>query len=201
MGVIKTALEIALEKTGSVKSDKSCIDQFDAKQKGKKIAGAFMAGETDLNREIKEIPDAQKDSFKQGVFDVLISQISLPAVNSDNKEDEKRVETAGKGLSIVVNNKQFGRFFQELTQVFSRFTQETAHYDQAIKQQYAPKLRQKEEELTRRFGREVHIDPFQDPEFVSFYNQHMTALKSNYENAVTQVKEEIRRIFIESLAA
>ncbi|MCL2208583.1 MAG: hypothetical protein FWC19_00810 [Treponema sp.] len=200
MGVIKTALEIALEKTNGVKSDKSSIDQYNAKQRGKKVAGFFMAGEADLSREIKETPDDQRDSLKQGIFEVLISQISLPSVSSDNKDDEKRIESAGNGLSVIINNKQFSKLFQQLTQVISQFSRETTQYDQAIKQQYAPKLRQKEEELSRRLGREVRIDPFQDAEFVAFYNQHMNALKGNYETAVTQVKEEARNMFMEAFS-
>ncbi|MCL2270275.1 MAG: hypothetical protein FWC24_02920, partial [Treponema sp.] len=58
------------------------------------------------------------------------------------------------------------------------------------RQQYAPKLRQKEEEISRRMGREVRLDPFQDPEFVAFYNQNLNALKANYQAIVDQVRNE-----------
>jgi len=191
MGIIKTALEIALEKTEEVKSDKSSIDQFEAKQRGKKLANVFLAGEKDLTEEINNTPLEQQESLKQGIFDVLLSQISLPAV----KEDEKRIELAGKGLQTVINNKQFNVLFQQLMQIISRYMQEISQYEQAIRQQYTPKLRQKEEELSRRLGREVRIDPMQDPEFTAFFNQHMNALKSNYEPVVKHVKEEARNLF------
>ncbi len=191
MGIIKTALEIALEKTEDVKSGRSNIDQYEAKQRGKKLANAFLAGEKDLTEEIKNTPSEQQGSLKQGVFDVLISQINMPAV----KEDEKRIELAGKGLQTIINNKQFNILFQQFMQILSRYLQETSQYEQAIRQQYAPKLRHKEEELTRRLGREVHIDPLQDPEFIAFYNQHINALKGNYEPVVKQVKEEARSLF------
>ena len=191
MGVIKTALEIALERTEAVKSDKSTIDQFEAKQRGKKLANAYLAGEADLADEIKKTDSNQRESLKQGVFDVLVSQIVLPAA----KEDEKRIENVGKGLSAVINNSRFTAIYKQLTQLFSQYLQEAAHYEQAIRQQYAPKLRQKEEELSRRIGREVHIDPFQDPEFAAFYNQHMNALKGNYQTLIDQAKEEARQMF------
>jgi len=191
MGVIKTALEIALERTEQVKSDKSGIDQFEAKKRGKKAANAYLAGEIDLNDEIKKTDTALRESLKQGIFDVLLSQIALPSV----KEDEKRLEMIGKGLSAVVNNSRFAAMYKQLMQLFTQYIQEAAHYDQAIRQQYAPKLRQKEEELSRRMGREVRIDPMQDPEFVAFYNQNITALKGNYEGLIEQAKEETRRMF------
>ncbi|MDR0301285.1 MAG: hypothetical protein LBI04_03120 [Treponema sp.] len=191
MGVIKTALEIALERTEKVKSDKSGIDLFEAKQRGKKTASAFLAGQANLDEEIKKTAQGQRESLKQGIFDVLISQIAMPS----NKEDEKKLETAGKGLGAVINDKNFSIMFKKLMDFLAKYLQEAAQYDQAIRQQYAPKLRQKEEELSRRLGREVRIDPFQDPEFVAFYNQHMNALKNNYEGIIEQAKEESRRMF------
>jgi len=193
MGVIKTALEIALERTEKVKSDKSSIDQFEMKQRGKKLANDFLAGEVDLANEIKNAPAAQRDSLKQGIFDVLVTQIALPT----GKEDEKRIEKVGNGLQAVIGSGQFSAIFKQMTQLFGRYLQESEHYEQAIRQQYAPKLRQKEEELSRRLGREVRIDPFQDPEFVAFYNQNMNALKGNYEAVIEQVKSEARRLFEE----
>ena len=191
MGEIKTALEIALERTETVKSDKSGIDQFEMKKRGKKLANAFLEGEIDLADEIKKTEAGRRESLKQGIFDVLITQIALPS----GKEDEKRIEQVGKGLAAVINNNQFPAMFKQLVQLFGRFLEESSQYEQAIRQQYAPKLRQKEEELSRRFGREVRIDPFQDPEFIAFYNQHMNALKGNYESVIEQAKEEARRMF------
>jgi len=191
MGVIKTALEIALEKTEQVKGDKSSIGLFETKQRGKKLANAFLSGELDLAGEIKSVSAEERESLKQGIFDVLITQIALPA----GKDDEKRIEKAGKGIQAVIGTNEFSEMYKQLVQVFGRYLEEAAHYEQAISQQYAPKLRQKEEELSRRMGREVRIDPFQDPEFVAFYNQHMTALKSNYEAVIEQAKAEARRMF------
>jgi hypothetical protein len=192
MGVIKTALEIALERTENVKSDKSSIGQYEARQYGKKLANAFLVDNSlDITSELKKIPTENIKNIKQGIFDIFITQIALP----DNKEDEKKIEKLGKGLAAIINLKEFSEMFAQLALVFSQYVQEKTKYEQVIQQQYAPKLRQKEEELSRRLGREVRIDPLQDPEFVSFLSQHMNALKSNYEPIVEQAKEETRSMF------
>ena len=182
MAIIKTALEIALEKTEGVKSDKSSIEQFEAKQQGKKLANAFLAGEGDFTETLKKASTEQRENMKQGIFDVLLSQIILPAGDNDGQ----RFEKAGKGIAAIIDNKQFTALFAHLTQIISRYKQEVTQYDQAIRQQYAPKLRHKEEELSRRLGREVRIDPLQDPEFAAFYSQHMSALKGNYEPIIVE---------------
>jgi hypothetical protein len=103
VGRIKSALEIAMERTEAVKSDKGSIDQFEAKQRGKKLANKFLesaaggGNAVSLEQEIKKAPTEQRSAFRQGIFDVLLSQIALPL----SPEDEKRVEEAGKGLQAV----------------------------------------------------------------------------------------------------
>ena len=196
MGKIKSALEIALERTESVKSDKTSIGQFEAKQKGKKLANDFLAGTVkSLEEEIKKTSGEEQTSLKQGLFDVLISQITLPLV----KDDTKRIGTAAQGLHAIIGGKHFGEIAKQLTQILNQYLEEADHYEEAIKRQYAPKLRQKEEELSRRFGRNVKIDPFQDPEFVAFFNQNINALKANYQAAVDQVREEAIKLFTGSV--
>ena len=192
MGKIKSALEIALERTESVKVDKGSIGQFEAKQKGKKLANEFLGGTvTSLEEEIKKMSADEQASLKQGIFDVLISQLNLPV----SKSDLKRVESAGQGLHAVIGGKRFGEIAKQLTQIMNQFVEEASKYEEAIKRQYAPKLRHKEEELSRRMGRPVRLDPFQDPEFVAFYNQNINTLKENYQAAVDQVREEALQLF------
>jgi len=194
MGRIKSALEIALERTEAVKTDKASIGLYEAKQQGKRLANAFLADPSKgLEDELKKIPKEQQASLKQGIFDVLIPQIALPAV----AEDLPRIENVGKGLRVLISDGRFAAMFKEFLQVLNHYFGETAHYEQAIRQQYAPKLRQKEEELSRRMGREVRIDPFQDPEFIAFYNQNLNALKANYQVAVDQMRNETMRIWDE----
>jgi hypothetical protein len=192
MGKIKSALEIALEKTESVKSDKGSIGQFEAKQKGKRLANQFLEGEVkSLQEEIKKSPADEKESLKQGIFDVLISQITLPLV----KDDIKRIEAAGQGLCAVIEGKRFAEISRQFVQIMNQFLEEAGNFEEAIKKQYAPKLRQKEEELSRRMGRKIKLDPFQDPEFAAYFNQNIQALKANYQAAADQVREEAQKLF------
>jgi hypothetical protein len=193
MGRIKSALEIALERTESVRGDKSSVDQFEARRRGKRLANEFLEDPkgVSLGDVVKKSPKDQQRALKQGIFDVLSAQITLPSA----PEDEKRIEAVGKGLEIIINNSRFNALFRQLVQVLAQYREEAAQYEEAIKRQYAPKLRQKEEELSRRLGRQVQLDPFQDPEFVAFYNQNLNALKGNYEAAIAQVREQALLLF------
>ncbi|MDR3304314.1 MAG: hypothetical protein LBS86_07885 [Treponema sp.] len=192
MGRIKSAIEIALERTESVQSDKAGIGQYEMRQKGKKLANTFLS-EPDISLEaaIKETPADQRGSLKQGIFDVLVAQITLPA----SRDDTKRLEAVGTGLNTVLGDPRFAALYQQFAQAIAHYLDEVDRYAEGIRQQYAPKLRQKEEELSRRVGRAVQLDPLQDPEFVNFYNQTMSALKGNYGEAITQVRDEATALF------
>jgi hypothetical protein len=107
----------------------------------------------------------------------------------------KRLEQVGKGLASLIADKRFAAIYQQFIAAIKQFLDEAAQYEEAIKRQYAPKLKQKEEELTRRFGRPVKLDPFQDPEFAAFYNQNMNALKGNYEAMAGQMREQAKLLF------
>ena len=193
MGRIKSALEIAMERTEAVKGDKTSIGLFEAKQRGKRLANQYLAAEIpSIEEEFKKAPSTEEqNALKQGCFEVFVTQITLPSF----PEDVKRLEAAGKGLSAIIANKRFSALYQQFLEAVSQYLQEAAHYEDAIKRQYAPKLRQKEEELTRRFGRQVKLDPFQDPEFIAFYNQNMNALKANYEALAEEVQQQARELF------
>ena len=196
MARIKSAIEIALERTESVKSDKSSISFFETRQKGKKLANEFLDSSKEgskqtLQNEVKNAEKTEQASLKQGIFDVLIYALKLP----DTEEDLARVENAARGLQDIINNNKFNNIAKQLSQVLRQFMDETAQYEEAIKRQYAPKLKQKEEEISRRIGRPVSLDPFQDPEFVAFYNQNMNAIKANYSPVINQAREAAKELF------
>ncbi|MDR1986344.1 MAG: hypothetical protein LBP88_05150 [Treponema sp.] len=192
MGRIKSALEIALERTESVKSDRAGIENFEARQQGKRLANEFLEDPTkSLEEALKKASKEARESLKQGIFDVLFAQINLPA----SRDDEKRLDLVGKGLQVIIGDSRFSSLYKQFTQIISRYLNEAAQYEEAIKRQYAPKLRKKEEDFARRTGRQVQLDPFQDPEFIAFYHQHLNALKENYQAPVQQIQEQARLLF------
>ncbi len=192
MARIKSALEIALERTNSVESDKNSINQYTIKQQGKKLASQFLENPNiSLKKEIEKFPKEDQHSLKQGIFDILVSQIMLPP----EKEALERVDTAEKGLEEIIQKPEFTNLGRQLLQTLYEYFQEAEHIEKFIVQQYAPKLRQKEEELSRRMGRQITLDPFQDSEFTAFYNQNIAVLKDQYQAVVDRVKEAAEIFF------
>jgi len=94
----------------------------------------------------------------------------------------------GRGLQCVVADKGFPGLYRQFLQAIGRYPDEAAQYDEAIRRQYEPRLRQKEEALSAQMGYAVRLDPFQDPDFQAFYKQNMAGLKAKYEGLIAQVR-------------
>ncbi|MDR3356597.1 MAG: hypothetical protein LBO04_05350 [Spirochaetaceae bacterium] len=190
MGRIKSALELALERTEGVEGDKGSLEQYEAKRQGNKLANEFLenpAAPVTFGEAIRKAPGAVKAALRQGLFDVFLARISLPAYD----DDLKRIDALGKGLQTLLNEPRFPALWKQFQAAAARYLDEAAQYEDAIKRQYEPQLRQKEAELSRRLGQEVRIDPFQDPDFVAFYKKNMDALKAKYEAIVRDVREQV----------
>ncbi|MDR2444566.1 MAG: hypothetical protein LBD44_01320 [Spirochaetaceae bacterium] len=189
MGRIKSALELAIERTEEVQGDRGSLEQYEAKRQGSKLANEFLeygASTTLLETALKKASGAVKAALREGMFDVFVARISLPA---DDRE-LKRLETLGKGLQTIIRDTSFPALWKRFQAEAARYLEEASQYEDAIMRQYAPSIKQKEAELSRRFGQQVRIDPFQDPEFVAFYKKNIDALKSNYEALVKDMREQ-----------
>ncbi|MEJ5187641.1 DUF6657 family protein [Treponema sp. J25] len=199
MARIKSALELALEKTESIKTDKNAVAGFERKREGKRLASLYLENpeEHSLEEAIKKCPKEELPALKRGIFEMLLSQIQLP----ENQDHLSKIERIFRGMQLILTDRRLPQLFNQVMQAFSRFLQEQQQYEETIKRQYAPKLRQKEEELARRLGQRIRLDPFQDPEFVAFYNQNMNMLKGQYQALVDEVRQHLEQWFTEQYGA
>jgi hypothetical protein len=63
--------------------------------------------------------------------------------------------------------------------------------DEAIRKQYAPRLKMKEQEMSARMGRPIRIDPMTDPDFAAFYKQNVGQMKTQYQDALDKAKADL----------
>ena len=61
---------------------------------------------------------------------------------------------------------------------------------EAIDRQYAPRLKKKEEDMSRQMGRPVKINPATDPEFQSMVRQYVAQLDAKYGECWTRPRKK-----------
>ena len=85
--------------------------------------------------------------------------------------------------------------FNQLEYFFEEYIGEKERLREALVQQYTPRLRQKEEELSKKIGGPINIDVNSDPEFVSLLRKALSQLDDRYQAVLNQVKDQLSSIF------
>jgi len=205
--MIKSALELALEKTKNFQIDESVQKANEAKLEGRKAASRFMEDPTsiDFKAVLDTLSAEQRQIFLEAAFEVVSTVIQLPQNSSIAFET---LETAGKaiialcGLSSKFNadretklaQQQARSLLQQIQQFMKQYSEEMKRAEQAIRNQWAPKLREKERQLAAQVGQNVRLDPMSDPEFAEFYRKNIDAMHKNYANALEEAKTQLKQI-------
>lgn len=204
MALIKSALELALERTANVEVDEAALEAQKAKTEGRKAAGKLLEGAEgfDFAEALQGIASAYRETYRKAVFEVLTAQVQLPL----GTFDPSRMDAIGKGLMAVARaipgeggnrgstsgaQKQVAALMQQIPAFISKYQEETKRVEQAIKTQWAPKFKEKERQLAARMGQDVRLDPMADPEFAAFYKQNVESLRKNYADALERAKSDL----------
>jgi hypothetical protein len=186
---IKSAMEIALEKTSDIKSDRAGLTAAEEKEEGKRLASAFFREPgMDLAEKLKDLPKEKIAAIREGFFQVILSNLTLPR----DEEDLKNLPRIITALEILTGQKsQIAALKSQLEQFFRQWIDDRKHLDEALRRQFGPILKQKEAQIAQQLGRPVQLDPRADPDYMKAYNKNMGNLESRYASALAQAKEDI----------
>jgi hypothetical protein len=189
MSKIKSALELALEKTRDIKVDKEKIEELKYIKKGK-IAVSKLIENPDypVDDQYKGLNSKQKQWMKNGMLDTLLSYFILPK-DPEALENFKKIEQAF--YKVENNIKYLETIFNQLNSFFAEYMKEKERLLEMINQQYEPHLKRKEAELSKQVGREVKINPAQDPEYMSIVKNNVSQLEGKYQEVLSRAKKDL----------
>jgi hypothetical protein len=201
MAMIKSALELALERTKDFAVDEAALAAQQLKVEGKKAAGKYLEDPStvDLGNVIASTPKDKRKPLKEGMFENLASQLQLPA----NESSLVKLEILGKGFTALAasggggllggspHEKKVQALFDQLGGFFRQYLEDMKNVEQVIRKQWGPKLREKEREMEARLGKSVRLDPMMDPEFSAFYKQNVGAARQQYQAALDKAKTDL----------
>ena len=192
MGQIKSALEIALERTANIESDANAGKKRELENAGKRIASSFIdsGNEADLKKALSAYKNEEKNIVTEGIKSLLLLKVSLP----QEQEEVDTIMRAGKALDLLYPHRHLNNLFDMIKNVLEQYFASQQQLEQALEQQYAPQLRKKEAELARQTGQQIHLSPRQDPEFNQLLERNIKKLHEQYSQAVEQAKQQIQEI-------
>lgn len=192
MGKIKSALELALEKTADLKTDKKAIKKNMMIREGKVSVSTFLEDpkRSEFVEKMKFYKNEELNWFKEGAKETILANITLPRVESDIN----KLIPLNAGLAIASGDKEETEsMFAQLNQLFTQYLSNLDQLEASLKEQYEPQLRQKEQQLAQERGQEVHLTPEQDPEFLKILSEQITRMDQQYNDVLKQAKDQIRK--------
>lgn len=196
MGEIKSALEIALERTKNVTADKELFEADKYKKEGKKIISLYI-NEIDgkLDGIFKGFEKKQLQWVKEGMFQALLANFLLPLDDVAIKRNSK----VAKGFyKLISDSKALNSMFQQLESFFQEYIEQRKMVRENLEQQFAPRLKQKQEQLAKQMGTNITLDPASDPEFIKYLKQSLGQLEERYLQILNQVRDELQKMFVAS---
>lgn len=193
MGQIKSALELALERTQNIQGDKSSLEAKELKEEGMKLFQQIIEHpDFDPIKKIEQFPKEKRSLVLKGLFQVTLNRIQLP--NSELAlQDLPVLERAM--ASLVGKPKVASEIRTHLEELFSQYLGDRDQMVEAVIQQYTPVLRQKEQQIAQQTGQRVQLTPEQDPEFQKFLKKNLDRLDQQYQQGTDHLRDQLTQLF------
>ncbi len=197
MSKIKSALELALERTAGVEIDKEAVRKDEYTRKGKSTAGKYLGNPKafSLNDEIQALKGDEQTWFKEGIIGTLLANLTLPRYESDLSRYPPiadALKSIGKKKGPEAENLTY--LLDQYDDLFKQYLQNILQLEEQLKTRWEPRLRQKEQQLKQQTGQAVRLTPEQDPEFAKVLTEEFSRLDAQYTEILSKGKEEIRKL-------
>ena len=193
MGKIKSAWEIALEKTEGITIDKEKMKYQSDVEKARKAAGSYMLADTaDDEAFINNLKDIDPKAVKEGLLMTVDANISLPESEEGNEERFRRIKTI---IAIASdNNSNALALTDELIGFLNQYPLHRKDLVEKMKAQYKPILDEKSEKLSKQYGQDIHLTYENDKEFMEAASKNLERLENQYQQTVRNAKAQLKQM-------
>ncbi len=193
MAIIKSALELAMERASNIKVDKGEINRKKCEQAGKEAASNFLnKPKYSFSRWIEELSKEDKDESIKGAIWVFIKNINLPYTTAD----VDRLVKIKEGILVLCDKKdEINELFAKLTEIFQQYIEHSKTLLGQCKTEFAPKLQQKAMQLAQQTGQMTPIEPETDRDFLEFHKGQQDKLNDHFKEFILQITNAIETLF------
>ncbi|MGD1821965.1 MAG: DUF6657 family protein [Pleomorphochaeta sp.] len=191
MARIKSAWEIALEKTENLNIDLDKINREKAVKVGRKICGLYI-NDIDFTREkfMEEFNKAEdKTAVKEGIVSNLLLNITLPNDQSFENTFEKMIDII---KILKEDNEQLVDTLNQIKEFFNQYLNHQSDLVNQMKEQFEPVIKQKEAQLKQQYGPDFTYTADQDQEFMKLLDDNLKKLDEQYNETLENVKAKIK---------
>jgi hypothetical protein len=195
MSKIKSALELAMEKTEGIKVDKTELAKKRLEKTGRGIYVALQKVDAEeqpslLQEKLAEYTTEEQKTLRQSILEGALAQISLARAAYPEPVDSKTQEILN--LLFAMDT---APIFSQLAEMFQAYQDEIGNLQSQLSSQMAARLGPKLQNLAQQTGQSPEKLVEQDPEYQRAFTHHLGQLKEHYQNSLTQLKDYLRSQF------
>ena len=192
MGKIKSALEIAMEKTENIAIDENKIRENQENDKIRRIAGEYLAKEERDDSLLKGLEDYDDESLKRALKSLILSSVSLPTYEIV----DDRYERLSKVMEYLMKDKRDAiALYERIVTFLKQYPLHRKQLVDALKKQLEPMLEQKSEEMSQKLGRQVKLSVEDDKETLEIIEQNLEHLEKQYNENLESAKKSLEASF------
>lgn len=195
MAIIKSAWELALEKTASLEADPVKIRRDLKIKEGRQLAATFLMDidvkEEDTQKRYDAYPEEEKPIIKEGMALTLLSNLALPRTPLFK---EAFPQLIALGTIIAEGDEQITSLLSQIEEFFTQYLKNQEDLIERMKEQFGPHLEQKQAQLRQQYGPNFVLRPEQDPEFMKLLDKNLAQLDDQYGDILDQAKEQMKEL-------
>lgn len=193
MAKIKSAWEIALEKTEAIEVDREKLRKEENIRKAKALAGSYLNYDEEMTAQ--KLANDWKETAKlegaaDGIRQVVMQNLTLPSEQVLND----RYERLGTLLSLITTNPQAMELMNQISSFCKQYPEHQKQLVDQLKERFQPMLQEKAAKLRQQYGQDVPLSAENDQEFVKLANSQLEALRKQYEEGLAQAKAQLEAL-------
>lgn len=193
MGKIRSAWEIALEKTENMEIDQEKIRQNAKIDKIKHIVGSYLiSDEEDFDKLKTQLAEFTLKENREALKTTILNSLVLPQEENTGDDRKKRI-----ALLLGYLYPERSEIVDLYNQIVTHVNQYPKHKEELIKQlkaQLEPMLKQKEEALKDKYGESVHLTFESDKECMETLKSYLDRLSNQYTETLDEAKAQLKEM-------
>jgi hypothetical protein len=191
MALIKSALELALERTEGLTVDKDELRRKEVFNLGRVAAAKSLDEgvdffETSIKAQEKALKKDEYHLFAEGAVENLLSRILLAS-------DTVAIATLTKVGELLdrITHKKAGARIEKISAMLNQYGTELGQLRQAIAQQLGPQLKARAQQAGTNMATYVME---RDPAYLKVLAENLEPLRAEYQAALDQLKAEVKAL-------
>lgn len=186
MGKIRSALEIALEKTKDIAFDKEEFEKKEEEEKIRRQIGSYMSADTSDDEKLEELSSMDRESVRKYSKAYILTSLSLPSMEVADDRYERLIKLASISFS-----KEAVEFISKITAFLKQYPVHKKDLVEKLEGQLEGMLREKEDEIREKTGRSIHLSIEDDKECLEIIKKNLEALDKQYNSTLENAKKEL----------